>query len=73
MRGEREAIRDPLQTQVFTGKSWFGLVQRGGCWNLDEDESYANVRDNASMSFDLGGFVGFRPVRNVKNIKSEPS
>ncbi len=65
MRDETNAIVDPLRTEGLEGKIWFGLVQRGGCWNLDGDESYANVRDNASIDFDLGGFVGLRPVRNA--------
>jgi hypothetical protein len=61
-----EVTVDPLRTEGLEGQRWFGLVQRGGCWNINEDESYSNVRDNASADFDLGGFVGLRPVRNVK-------
>ena len=68
MRNENGIIRNPVQSFGFEGTWWYGLVQRGGCWNLGEDESYANVRDNASIDFDLGGFVGLRPVRNARRI-----
>jgi hypothetical protein len=65
MHEKSNVIRDPLQSVGFEGTKWFGLIQRGACWNIDEDESYAHVRDNASIDFNLGGFVGLRITRNI--------
>jgi hypothetical protein len=65
MHEKSNVIRDPVQSEGFEGTKWFGLIQRGGCYNINEDETYAHVRDNASIDFDLGGFVGLRLTKNA--------
>ena len=43
MRDENGIIRNPVQSFGFEGTRWFGQVQRGGCWNINEDEQHVRL------------------------------